>query len=216
MTNSESRAPMTGIVLAGGQSTRFGADKASALLAGRPMLEWVLSALAAVCEDLVVVTRPDQDLPSLVQPLPFRVVEDVIPGQGPLAGLVYGLAVAAHGSCFAASCDMPLLQPQLVTLLASLAGGYDVVCPRVGGFLQPLGAVYRRDRCIEAFERRVAEGRRKMSDAFHRLDVCVVEEQELRSADPGLDSFVNVNRPEALAAIERRLADAPEPGASVR
>jgi molybdopterin-guanine dinucleotide biosynthesis protein A len=55
-----------------------------------------------------------------------------------------------------------------------------------------------------------------MSDAFHRLDVCVVEDQELRSADPGLDSFVNVNRPEALAAIERRLADAPEPGASVR
>ena len=55
---------IAGLILAGGKSTRFGTDKAAAPLAGRPMLQWVVDALAGVCEEIVIVAALGQELPA--------------------------------------------------------------------------------------------------------------------------------------------------------
>ncbi|HXU23683.1 MAG TPA: NTP transferase domain-containing protein, partial [Tepidiformaceae bacterium] len=73
-TNAE--AAITGVILAGGKSTRFGSDKAAALLLGRPMLQWSVSALGAVCDELVVVVAKDQVLPAFDAPVPVKVSVD--------------------------------------------------------------------------------------------------------------------------------------------
>ncbi|MBI5947210.1 MAG: molybdenum cofactor guanylyltransferase [Chloroflexi bacterium] len=206
MTTPDQRvAGLSAIVLAGGRSTRFGSDKASALIDGRPMLHRVVEAVAAVCDEVVVVaaTGGAGSLPPY--PLPLVVVEDRVQGSGPLAGLVEGMRVARGSLCFATSCDAPLLRPGLVRLLAGQIGEADICCPRVHGRLQPLAAVYRRATCLPVFERNLAEGRLPLLAAYDHLRVVEVDEAASRTVDPALDSFLNVNRPGDLEAVVARL-----------
>lgn len=198
-------ARLTGLILAGGKSTRFGADKASALLAGRPMLQWVAEALARTCSNLVIVRAVGQQLPPIEVPAPILAVDDRWEARGPLAGLASGLPLVTTEYCFATSCDAPLLQPDVVRYLADRATGHDLACVDVGGFRNPLVAVYRAQSCSAPFRQAVESGVLKITAAFGGLDMVVVSEDEIRAADPELLSFENANRPEALTAIEQRL-----------
>ena len=91
------REGVTGIIVAGGLSRRFGSDKASASLRGRPLLQWVRDALAPVVDEIVAVTAAGQALPPMHPAIPVTVVEDREPERGPLAGLAAGFAAAVHG-----------------------------------------------------------------------------------------------------------------------
>lgn len=194
---------VTGVVLAGGKSTRFGSDKASALLRGRPLLQWVLDAVGAASEAVVVVKARGQVLPAVACPVPWVVVEDIYEAQGPLAGLVAGFERVQTPLAFATSCDSPLLAPTLVSHLAGLAGEADIVCPEVGGRHQPLAAIYRPASCLPAFRRSVESGRLRIIDGFEGLRVQMVAERELVDVDQRLLSFENANTPERLAEIDR-------------
>lgn len=196
---------VTGVVLAGGKSTRFGSDKASALLRGRPLLQWVLDAVGAASAAVVVVKARGQVLPAFDCAVPCLVVEDIYEAQGPLAGLVAGFERVQTPLAFATSCDSPLLAPALVSRLAALADEADVVCPEVGGRRQPLAAIHRPAACLPAFRRSVDGGRLRIVDGFDGLRVRMVAERELVDVDPRLLSFENANTPERLAEIDRLL-----------
>ena len=81
------------IVLAGGASSRFGADKLAAALDGRPLLHHALEAVAEVVDHIVVVIAPEAPAPSVQEALAARVVfaRDAATHGGPLAGLAAGL-----------------------------------------------------------------------------------------------------------------------------
>ncbi|MXZ88452.1 MAG: molybdenum cofactor guanylyltransferase [Dehalococcoidia bacterium] len=203
---------VTGIIVAGGLSRRFGSDKASASLRGRPLLQWVRDALAPVVDEMVVVTAAGQTLPPMHPAMPVTVVEDREPERGPLAGLAAGFAVAASPVCFAASCDAPLLRATVVERVTGALGNHDAVLPEVGGFQQPLAAAYRREPCLAAAEASLAAGGNKVIEAFAELDVLALAEDRLARVDPDLRSFRNANTPDELAAIAT-LLDAPAPSA---
>ncbi len=196
------RQALTGLILAGGKSTRFGSDKASAVLGGRTMLEWVASALAQACDEIVIVRAAGQVLPAIEVAVPFRTVDDAWEAKGPLAGLASGLPAVTTEYCFATSCDAPLLQPGLVRYLSGRAHGHDIVCVDVDGYRNPLVAVYRPATCTAPFRKAVEHDILKITAAFEGLDALVVTEDEIRTVDPELLSFRNANRPEALAEIE--------------
>ncbi len=199
------------LILAGGRSTRFGSDKASALLQGRPLLQWVIdAAVAGGAQSLVVVRAPGQRLPaSLAATVTLVELDDEFPGGGPLAGLATGLAHIEAPFAFAASCDVPLLQPALIRRLAELAAAAraDVVMPRVGGFPQPLVAVYRPAACAPAFRQAIQTGSTggRIVPACSGLHVLEPGEAELRAVDPDLRSFLNANTPARLDEISRLL-----------
>lgn len=194
---------ITALVLAGGRSTRFGSDKASAVLAGRPMLDWVVTACAEGCSPVIVARARGQVLPAVS--VPTEGVEDFVEGAGPLAGLAAGLRATTTEFAFATSCDAPLLRPELIALLARELAEFDVACPEVHGRLQPLVAVYRASSTLLAAEQALAAGDSSLHALLSRLRVEVVAETDLRLADPDLDSFVNMNRPELRTAVEARL-----------
>lgn len=194
---------ITAVVLAGGESRRFGADKASALLAGRPLLDWVVSAVHEVCSSVLVVRARGQRLPPLPAHLPVAVIEDRWDARGPLAGLASAFPHVKAELCFAVSCDAPLLRPAVIGILATRAdGGADAVVPRVGGFFQPLVACYRPSACLAPFEQALASGEGRLQSALDRVSLVEVGEDDLRRVDPELDSFRNANTREALAEIE--------------
>lgn len=199
--------PLTGLILAGGKSSRFGRDKASALLHGRPLLQWAVSALEPVATAVVIVKAVGQQLPPIETVIPLTVIDDQYEGMGPLAGLVTGFTAVETDLCFATSCDAPLLEPGLVRMLVSRAEQADVVAPFVEGFMQPLVAIYRPSGCAPVFEACLREGKLRIVPAYPDLRTVVVREDEVREADPGLRSFRNANRPERLAEIEALLVD---------
>jgi len=180
------------MILAGGTSRRFGRDKASEPLDGRPLLQWVEHRLEQVAQEIIVVKAAGQKLPALESRRPLTAVEDLVPGKGPLGGIYSGLQAASHELSIAVGCDMPLLCVPLLRRLCVLADGYDVVIPRRAGRLQPLHAVYRRD-CGEAIRRELQGERLKVISFLHAVRVRYVDEDEWASFDKEGLSFFNVN-----------------------
>ncbi len=75
-------AELTGSVLAGGRSSRMGADKASLMLDGVSLLQRCVDRLAPLVDELVLVGAPGRPLPSVVSDLPIQVLEDPVEGEG--------------------------------------------------------------------------------------------------------------------------------------
>src|SRR5499426_4073354 len=119
---------VTGIIQAGGRSTRMGGQpKALIELGGRPIIARVLAALAPAVDDVLLVTNT----PELYAFLGLPMVGDVYPDHGALGGIYSGLEAAGE-IAFTVACDMPFLHPEVVRLVVGRAGEGDVVIPRVG------------------------------------------------------------------------------------
>jgi molybdopterin-guanine dinucleotide biosynthesis protein A len=111
-----------GLVLAGGRSSRFGAEKAAAELAGRPMIAWVLDVLTPACVEVAISARPGTQASAYGEGAGYvTLADDPSDPEGPLAGLRAGLCWAqAQGADALASapCDTPFLPTDLVARLA--------------------------------------------------------------------------------------------------
>jgi len=185
---------VTGVIQAGGRSTRMGGrPKALMELGGRPIVERVLAAVAPAVDDLLLVTNT----PDLYASLGLPMVADVYPDAGSLGGIYSGLKAAPGEAAFTVACDMPFLHPAVVRLVVARAGEADVVIPRVGGQLETLHACYAKS-CLPHIEERILAGRLKIVGFFERVRVIEIAEAEVaRHRDPAI-VFMNVNTPEEL------------------
>jgi len=188
------------VVLAGGQSTRMGVEKAFLDILGRPMIEWTLAGLTGLGQETIIVTNN----PEPYRHLGTRVVTDLFPGQGALGGLYTGLHHAQEELAVVVACDMPFLNRGLLAYQVGLAGGFDAVVPRIGRYMEPLHAVYARS-CLEPIGALLRRGGQRFFDFFSAIRLRYVEQDEIERFDPEHRSFVNVNTPADLESI-RRLA----------
>lgn len=186
---------VTGVVQAGGKSTRMGgAPKALLELGGRRIIERVVDVLAAVTDEVLVVTNT----PDLYAFLGLPMVPDAFPAHGSLGGIYSGLAAAPGAVAFTVACDMPFLHRDVARLVVSRAGEADVVLPRVGGQLETLHAAYGKG-CLPHIEARLRAGQLRIVGFFDAVRVLEVSEEEVaRVRDPAV-VFMNVNTPEELA-----------------
>lgn len=188
------------IILAGGHGKRLGTDKALLEMGGQTLVQRAVATLAALSDDLVVVIRPDQALH-----LPgARVVNDLAPYQGVLAGIAAGLAAAQHEWSLLVACDMPFLNLDLLRYLIEQADAHDIVVPRLEVGLEPLHALYHR-RCLAALESALQAGERRVRAFYSALDVRYVSPEEMARLDPAGRSFFNINTPEDLATARHWL-----------
>jgi molybdopterin-guanine dinucleotide biosynthesis protein A len=134
------RTELTGLVLAGGRSSRFGRDKAGLELAGRSFARRVADALAPCCTGLLLSVGDA----SAAEPGSWQVVADRFPGDGPLAGLEAGLAAATAGHVLAAPCDMPLLTTECLRALLAAARPGEITLAGDGANRFPTLGVYPR------------------------------------------------------------------------
>jgi molybdopterin-guanine dinucleotide biosynthesis protein A len=194
----------SGIILAGGWSTRFGGgEKSLRAVDGKPMICRVREALLPVVDELIVSVR-DERQRDLV--LPFLsggnhiFAYDLLHNIGPLAGVLESLKVARGEYVFIAACDMPFINSEVIDFLFKKARGHDAAVPRgPGDFLEPLHAVYRRESMICAAEESLARGERRISAPLRHLkDVVYVPFEEIRAVDPELKTFRNINRAEDM------------------
>jgi len=181
---------MIGIILAGGQSLRFGGSpKGLQSLAGLPLVGHVHASLSLVCTEVFIECVPGSGYEGWGVPCIHASAEHA--GKGPLAGLLAGLE-AANGEMVAfAPCDMPLLAPPVFELLKKVPGGAYAVSPRG---VEPLVCVLPAS--VQLFIQEVLAQPiiSRVVEVFERAGVrSVTFEEEW--------PFVNVNTPEELARL---------------
>jgi molybdopterin-guanine dinucleotide biosynthesis protein A len=183
----------TGIVLAGGASSRMGRDKALLELGGMTLLEAAVESVSTICEEVIIAggNRPFQRLPN-----PSAIwVRDPPGAAGPVAGLAAGLAAASHHTCLVVACDMPFLNTRLLSHLLDSADGCDAAVPLAGGGPQPLHAAYSRN-CLPTVEALLRLGATSMKDLLSRLWVRYIPERRCLELDPDGLSWFNMNTTE--------------------
>ena len=196
----------TGVIVAGGRSTRFGdRDKAVADLAGTPMIRRVADRMGPVVDALVVNCRPDQvdDVTAALEGvgLPVTVAEDPEPDLGPMAGIRTGLRAAESEYAAVVACDMPFVAPALLEHLFGVAEGHDAAVPRLEDrWFQTTQAVYHAARMAAACERALDRGERKVLAPLEDLDYVVVDEPAVREV-----ASLDVNTREDFEAATARL-----------
>jgi molybdopterin-guanine dinucleotide biosynthesis protein A len=169
----------------------MGRDKALLDLGGRPLIAVVAEKLSAVADEVVIAADDTAAYASFAD----RVVPDQFPGVGTLGGIHAGLAAVRHELALVVGCDMPFLQPAVLTRFAEAAAGFDVAILRRGRWVEPMHAAYRRT-CLPAIESAIRAGDRRVISFFDEVRVRYLAEDEIRPLDPELRSFVNINTPE--------------------
>jgi molybdopterin-guanine dinucleotide biosynthesis protein A len=195
-------AVVSAVVLAGGQSSRLGTDKAFLLADGQPLVARTLHKLSALSDDLIVVTNEPERYQLLA--LAARLVPDERPGVGALMGIYSGLREARYSHSLVVACDMPFLSLELLRYMLPLAHAHDIVIPRLGGLLEPLHAVYSK-ACLPYMAALLERGQRRIVAFFGEVRVRHVEEDEVNRFDPRHTSFVNVNTLEDWERVQDAL-----------
>jgi molybdopterin-guanine dinucleotide biosynthesis protein A len=183
-----------GFVLAGGKSTRMGADKVFMEVEGRTLLDRALATVSSVCDYVRIVGDPGK-----FSTLKTEAIGDIFPGCGPLAGIHAALAQSPCELNLMLAVDMPLVSASLLSFLFASAdrGAAMVTVPRINEQLQPLCAIYRREFAANA-EGALQAGNYKIDAAFSGVSLRVMEEAELVAAGFSARKFFNMNTPQDI------------------
>ncbi|OHD72166.1 MAG: hypothetical protein A2W19_14745 [Spirochaetes bacterium RBG_16_49_21] len=185
---------ISAFIIAGGESRRFGEDKALFRYRGRPLIEHVVKIVGTVISPVSIVADKAERFGFLGLPC----YPDILPGTGSFGGVYSALLYAGTGRAFVFACDMPELNPGLIQFMAAESGGFDVTVPEVGGAYEPLHAVYAKS-CLGPMEASLRGDQRRIISFFSEVSVRSVSAEEIRRfADPAR-VFRNINyRHEAL------------------
>lgn len=189
---------VNGFVLAGGQSTRMGADKAFVGLNGHTLLERALQTVSGVASAVWILGSREKfgDFGD--------VIEDEFPDHGPLGGIHAALRASREDLNLILAVDMPFVEARLLQYLVKRAGVGEAVVtvPRIAGRWQPLCAVYRRG-FADVAEPALRAGKNKIDPLFGQVSLQVIEEVEITEHGFASEMFRNVNTPEELSAARQ-------------
>ncbi len=180
-------------VLAGGQSTRMGQDKAFLEIGGQLVIERVLDQVKSLSDDLFISTNS----PEKYSKFGLRMVGDVYPGKATLGGIYSAIHAARHKHVLVVACDMPFLNVELLRHLISLAPTADVIAPLIEPPHPPetTHTVYSKN-CLPAIESRLRLNKLRVTGFFDDVSVRYLDRDEVSKYDPDFYSFVNVNTPQ--------------------
>jgi FdhD protein len=194
---------ITGVILAGGNSSRMGRNKALLTLEGTPLIERIYHTMAGLFHEVVIVTNTPEEYAFI----PCRKVADIYPNFGSIAGLHAGLADSSTERIFVAACDMPFLNPDLIRLLCSGTGKADAIVPVNGeGLYEPLHAVYGKSILgfvLEAIE----QGDKSILNLLARIGTTFMPHEAYSSIPDAEKSFSNVNTQEEYEGLTGRQHD---------
>jgi molybdopterin-guanine dinucleotide biosynthesis protein A len=169
------RHGVTGVLLVGGASSRFGSPKALARIGDETLAERGWRVLGDACDECVAVGKLADGLA-----LPFPLVDDDSPVRAPVAGVVAGLRAASHDVCVFLPVDCPHISAGSLRALADAAPAVSPTGPLPGAFTLSL---------LPLFERKLADGDYSLRD----VEAAVVDLDE--------HELANINTPEDLRAV---------------
>ena len=195
--------PCTGVILSGGLSTRFnGINKAFINVGGMRILDRLYRIFSDLFNEIILVTNN----PGQFMEWDFTIVTDIFPVRSSLTGIHAGLFYMRNSFGFFAACDTPFLKKDIVeVLLENIEENKDIIIPETSAGMEPLCAIYSK-RCLNTVEHHITQHKFKIQRALAKHRWKKIPESELRSKDPELISFFNVNTPQDLVRAEEMAA----------
>jgi molybdenum cofactor guanylyltransferase len=193
-----------GVILAGGASRRFGADKRAALLAGRPLLEWAIERARPQVGTLLINANDRETAREFVD---LELLADDAPGEGPIAGVLAGLKRATQGGfthLASFACDTPFFPRETVSSLAKAlrSSTADYAVASCGATAHRVFAFWPT-ACRAQIEHAFASGTRSMREIEHWLEPTWADFAPDDSPDG--DPFFNINTADDLEVAEHWL-----------
>jgi len=194
------RVPAAAVLLAGGKSSRMGTNKALLRFDdGSTVAERIVGRVAPLCSGLLLVTNTPEEYAFLGLPMH----PDAYPGASSLGGIYTGLLHADAERVLVLSCDLPLINPDLLRYLLRLPFDYDLLMPFIAGRQQPLHAIYAKS-CLPAMQAQIQAGDLKIVRLLDTLHGHIVTEADLQP--DWLPSFRNMNTPDDWAQVRQLVA----------
>lgn len=189
---------ITGIILAGGKSSRMGVNKALLPLNGKPIIEHTASLLKSLFPSVILITnQPDE-----YSFLELEAFADVYPGRGPIAGIHSGLIHSKTERNFVISCDVPLISGELIEYIVNYKTIYPITLFKAEGFLQHLCGMYNKsikltsEKILTDMETVELTGYKPKCNITELLNIAgaeIIDSTKVPCYSDGL--FLNVNKP---------------------
>jgi molybdopterin-guanine dinucleotide biosynthesis protein A len=191
------------VVLCGGQSERMGLDKSQLVFQGQTLLERVVDRVSEVAS--AVVVAGGENLKHIETPKRITRVSDESSEVGPLEGIRLGLTALAASKKFAfvSGCDVPLLEPRIISHLFSLIGDHQCVIPVSDERVFGMTAIYRTD-IADQIQELIGQKKLRVQDLAEHFNTLKVDIESLREFDAELDSFTNINDRDDYFQLLRR------------
>jgi molybdenum cofactor guanylyltransferase len=177
---------VTGIILAGGKSSRFGSDKALYEYRGMKLIEYAIDVLKPLTHEILISTNKPADY----EFTGLKTFQDAFPGQGPLSGIHSGLLHSAYDKTLVVGCDMPYLELALFEYLLNHSNRYQVIYPTHNGFTESMVGYYHKS-CLDIIEAALKQGNNKILNAVEPLKVLFLNVDDQDFYDSKL--FRNIN-----------------------
>lgn len=190
---------LTGIILAGGKSSRMGKDKSLLNFNNKTLITQMtdtLKKVTSINEIFIVSNESNKYSFSDV-----KEISDIYPNKGPLGGIHAGLLSANNDYAFITACDMPFVNNKLIEYIISESFGFDVTSPKINNSIEPLCAVYS-NRCLPYVEESLEENIRCAFDFYSKVKVNYLSEDKIKAVGIPEKIFYNVNTPKDYDSIK--------------
>jgi molybdenum cofactor guanylyltransferase len=180
---------ITGIILAGGKSSRIGSDKGFLLLKNKPFILHIIEALKPLVSDIIIVSNnADYDIFKLKR------VNDLIEDSGPLAGIYTGLHYSNTENNLVLSCDIPLINTEILRKLTILKDkNVDIIQLESNSKTMPLIALYKK-HCESKFFKLLQQGERRLRFAVNKCKVkTIVLNEVLEKVTTNINTLNDLN-----------------------
>jgi molybdopterin-guanine dinucleotide biosynthesis protein A len=193
------------VVLVGGEARRAdGQEKYFFTFDGRTFIERITESLSCITDEIILVARDPAQCSRFLHLSNVRCITDIRKGIGPIGGLHAGARSAQGDLIFVAACDMPCVNTAVAAHLFDRIGTYDAAIPCWNREMyEPLHAVYHKSALLSYLECHESLSLRAM---VRNLNALYVPVEELRTFDPSLATFSNINRPGDLKKFTDRSA----------
>ena len=182
---------ITGIILAGGKSTRIGVNKALLKIGRKTIIDNIISRISPLFSKIILITNyPDEFC--FLKKNSISLFPDVISGANSMGGIYSGLSHSKTRYNFLFACDMPFVNPELVSYMIKGIQGNDIVIPEGKTGYEPLHAIYSKN-CLKSFKKLIQKGDLKITNIFKFVKVKVITQKEVSRFDPEGIAFFNVN-----------------------
>lgn len=185
----------TGIILAGGKSSRIGQNKALLELSGKKIIEIIYEKISLLFNDVIIISNSPEDY----QFMGLNIYGDIFPGFGPLAGIHSGLINSKTERNFIISCDLPLISNQAVEYIKNYNSDKSVVIYKKSGRLQFLFGIYNK-KCLPVLDDLLKSKILKVRDFISKIDVEILDAEIFPD-----EIFFNLNRIEDYNYLLKRI-----------
>lgn len=183
----------SGIILAGGKSSRMKFNKAFVKLEGKPVIKIIIDKFSEFFDEVLISSNE----PELYKIYDIPICKDIYPNLGPASGIHSALYHASFDSLFILGCDMPFINMELVSFMLNKLENYDSVIPEIDSYLQPLSAVYSKT-CLPVFTSCLNNDKLKLVRIFEELNALRIRGEQIKIFGDPQEIFLNVNDSEAL------------------